>query len=43
MIFSCAKYDNVRRKAHNDINEVDDTTFQIGNKIESDFSLAKVI
>ena len=27
MTFSCDKYDNIRRKAFNDINEVDDINF----------------
>ena len=34
MIFSCDKYDKVRRKAFNDINEVDNIKLQIENKIE---------
>ena len=28
------KYDNIRRKAFNDINEVDNIKLQIGNKVE---------
>ena len=32
--FSCSKYDNLRRKAFNDINEVDNIKLQIGNKVE---------
>ena len=31
---SCNKYDNIRRKAFNDINEVDNIKLQIGNKVE---------
>ena len=34
IIFSCNKYDNIRRKAFNDINEVDNIKLQIGNKVE---------
>ena len=34
IIFSCNKYDSIRRKVFNDINEVDDIKLQIGNKIE---------
>ena len=34
MIFSFDKYKNIRRKALNDINEVDKANFQTGNKIE---------
>ena len=34
MIFSCKKYENTRRKALNDINEVDNTNFQTENKVE---------
>ena len=34
MIFSCSKYDNIRMKAFNDVNQVDDINFQTGNKIE---------
>ena len=34
MIFSFDKYENIRRKALNDINEVDRINFQTGNKIE---------
>ena len=32
--FSCNKYDNLRRKAFNDINEVDNIKLEIGNKVE---------
>ena len=34
IIFSCNKYDNIRKKAFNNINEVDNIKLQIGNKIE---------
>ena len=34
IIFSCNKYDNIRRKAFNDINKVDNIKLQIGNKVE---------
>ena len=34
MIFSCSKYDNIRRKVISDINEVDNIKFQIGNKLK---------
>ena len=34
MIFSCDKYENIRRKALNDISKVDNINFKIGNKIE---------
>ena len=34
IIFSSNKYDNIRRKAFNDINEVDNIKLQIGNKVE---------
>ena len=34
IIFSINKYDNIRRKAFNDINEVDNIKLQIGNKVE---------
>ena len=34
MIFSCDKYDNIRKKAFNDINEADNIKLQIGNKTE---------
>ena len=34
IIFSCNKYDNMQRKAFNDINEVDNIKLQIGNKAE---------
>ena len=34
IIFSCNKFDNIRRKAFNDINEVDKIKLQIGNKVE---------
>ena len=30
-IFSCNKYDNIRRKAFTDINEVGNIKLQIGN------------
>ena len=33
-IFSCKKYDSIRRKAFNNINEVDDINQQIGNKVD---------
>ena len=33
-IFGCNKYDNIRRKAFNDINKVDNIKLQIGNKVE---------
>ena len=33
-IFSCNKYDNIRKKAFNDINKVVNIKLQIGNKIE---------
>ena len=33
-IFSCNKYDNIRRKAFNDINKVDNIKLQIGDKVE---------
>ena len=33
MLFSCDKYDNIRRKAFNDINEVDHINFQTGSKV----------
>ena len=33
MIFTCDKYDNIRRKAFNDINDVDDINFQTRTKI----------
>ena len=32
--FSCNKYDNIRRTAVNDVNEVDIIKLQIGNKVE---------
>ena len=32
--FSCNKYDNIRRKAFNDINKVDNIKFQIVYKVE---------
>ena len=32
IIFSCNKYDNIRKKAFNNINEVDNIKLQIGNK-----------
>ena len=31
IIFSCNKHDNIRRKAFNDINKVDNIKLQIGN------------
>ena len=34
MIFSCNKYDNIRRKSFNDVNEVDSIKLQIGNKVK---------
>ena len=34
IIFSCNKYDNIRRKAFNDINEVDNFKLLIRNKVE---------
>ena len=34
IIFICNKYDNIRREAFNDINEVDNIKLQIGNKVE---------
>ena len=34
IIFSCNKYDNIRRKTFNDINEVYNIKLQIGNKVE---------
>ena len=34
IIFSCNKYDNIRRKAFNDINKVANIKLQIGNKVE---------
>ena len=34
IIFSCNKYDSIRRKAFNDINQVDNIRLQIGNKVE---------
>ena len=34
IIFSCNKYDHIRREASNDINEVDNNKFKIGNKVE---------
>ena len=34
IILSSNKYDNIRRKAFNDINEVDNIKLQIGNKVE---------
>ena len=34
IIFSCNKYDNIRRKAFNDINKEDNIKWQIGNKVE---------
>ena len=34
VFFSCNKYDNIRRKAFNDINKEDNIKWQIGNKVE---------
>ena len=34
MIFSCDKYENIRRKTLNDKNELDNINFQTRNKIE---------
>ena len=34
IIFSCYKYDNIQRKAFNDINEVDNIKLPIRNKVE---------
>ena len=34
MIFNCDKFDSIRMKAFNYINEVHDIDFQIGNKTE---------
>ena len=34
IIFSCNKYDNIRRKAFSDITEVDNIKLQIGNKVQ---------
>ena len=34
IIFSCNKYDNIRRKAFNDINKEDNIKWQIGNRVE---------
>ena len=34
IIFSCNKYDNTRRKAFNDISEVDNIKLQIVNDVE---------
>ena len=34
IVFSCNKYNNIRRKAFSDINEVDNIKLQIGNKVE---------
>ena len=34
IIFSCNKYYNIRRKALNDIHEVNNIKLQIGNKVE---------
>ena len=34
IIFSCNKYDNIRRRAFNNINEVDNIKQQIRNKVE---------
>ena len=32
--FSCNKHDNIRKKAFNDINAVDNIKLQIGNKVQ---------
>ena len=34
IMFSCNKYDNIGRKAFNDINEVDNIKLQIRNNVE---------
>ena len=34
IIFSCKKYDNIRRRAFNNINEVDNIKLPTGNKVE---------
>ena len=34
MIFSCNKYENIQRKAFNDINEMGNIKLQMGNCIE---------
>ena len=34
IIFSCNRYNNIQRKAFNDIYEVDNIKLQIGNKVE---------
>ena len=34
IMFSCNKYDDIVRKAFNDINEVDNVKLQIRNKVE---------
>ena len=34
IIFSCNKYDNIRRRAFNNINDVDNIKQQIRNKVE---------
>ena len=34
IIFSCHKCDNIRRKAFNNINKVDNIKLQVGNKVE---------
>ena len=36
-MFSCNKYNNIRRKAFNDINEVDNIKRQIEGKVEKLF------
>ena len=36
MVFSCDKYDKIRRKPFNAINEVDNLQLQIGINIEID-------
>ena len=45
IIFSCNKYDNIRKKAFNDINKVDNIKLQIRNKVEKlkNPSLPKVL
>ena len=35
MIFCCDKYDNIQRKAFNNINEMDNIKFKIRNKTEN--------
>ena len=45
IIFSCNKYDDIRKKAFNDINKVDNIKLQIRNKVEKlkNPSLPKVL